>query len=154
MTSALTNQRRVIAFANSKQQFAEQLIWWRHTLVRPSGLYYDFKNHVCICKQLLLFNTGNGNHEHSNSNRLTHVPVVSKFFLLFDLMRWLLTWTMNIRWGLFSKISQIIGWFGQMGGINCGVFPVDFSAHILSLCVSLVHDFSLLNHYFNKKLRF
>ena len=39
MTSALTNQQRVIAFANSKQQFAEQLIWWRHTLVRPSGLY-------------------------------------------------------------------------------------------------------------------
>ena len=40
MTSALTNQRRVIAFANSKQQFAEQLIWWRHMLVRPSGLYW------------------------------------------------------------------------------------------------------------------
>ena len=34
MTSALTNQQQVIVFANSKQQFAEQLIWWRHLLVR------------------------------------------------------------------------------------------------------------------------
>ena len=45
MTSALTNQRRVIAFANSKQQFAEQLIWWRHTLVRPYRLYLP-NNHA------------------------------------------------------------------------------------------------------------
>ena len=54
MTSALTNQRRVIPFANSKQQFAEQLIWWRHTLVRPSGLY-DFELNVCFVS-FLAFN--------------------------------------------------------------------------------------------------
>ena len=45
-------------------------------------------------------------------------------------------WTMDMWWELFSKISQIIGPFGQMGRINCGVFkiiPVELSAHILSL---------------------
>jgi hypothetical protein len=39
---------------------------------------------------------------------------------------------------LFSKISQIIGRFGQRGRINSGVFgvlPFKLSAHILSLCV-------------------
>ena len=35
----------------------------------------------------------------------------------------------------FQQFSQIIGWFGQMGWINCGVFPVELSAHISSLCV-------------------
>ena len=85
------------------------------------------KNNICICKKLLLFYTRNGNHEHSNSNRLTHVPVVSKFFLLFDLMRW----SMNMWWGLFSKIFQIIGWFGQMGRINCWTI----STQLANLCV-------------------
>ena len=32
-------------------------------------------------------------------------------------------WT-YIWWELFSKIFQIIGWFGQMGWVNCGVFGV------------------------------
>ena len=47
------------------------------------------------------------------------------------------TWTMDIWWELFSKISQIIGWFVHMGCINFGIFggsPVELSAHILSLC--------------------
>ena len=38
-------------------------------------------------------------------------------------------------WEFFSKISQIIGRFGQMGRLHCGVFgvfPVELSAHILS----------------------
>ena len=35
----------------------------------------------------------------------------------------------------FSKISQIIGQFGQIGQIDCQVIPVELSAHILSLCV-------------------
>ena len=38
----------------------------------------------------------------------------------------------------FFKISQIIKQFGQMGQMICvvfGVFPVELSAHILSLCV-------------------
>ena len=41
-------------------------------------------------------------------------------------------WTMDMWWELFSKISQIIGWFGQMGRINCGVFQFNFQ-HIF-LC--------------------
>ena len=44
------------------------------------------------------------------------------------------TWTMDMWWVFFSKMSQIIGTFGQMGRINCGVFgvfPVELSAHIL-----------------------
>ena len=40
--------------------------------------------------------------------------------------------------GFFSRISQIIGQFGQMGQIDCGVFGlflVELSAQNLSLCV-------------------
>ena len=46
-------------------------------------------------------------------------------------------WTCDEDWGLFSDISQIIGWFRQMGQINHGifkVFPIEISVHILSLC--------------------
>ena len=50
----------------------------------------------------------------------------------------LLPWTMDMWCEHFSKMFQIIGWFGQMGPINCGVFgvfPVELFAHILSLFV-------------------
>ena len=57
-------------------------------------------------------------------------------------------WIMDIQWVFFSKISQIDCWFGQMGRINCGVFPVE-----LSLC-DLVHDYQLINHYFYKNKTF
>ena len=43
---------------------------------------------------------------------------------------------MDILKELFSKRSQIIGQFGQMGQNNCGVFPIELSVHTLSLCVS------------------
>ena len=52
--------------------------------------------------------------------------------------RYNISWTMNIWWGHFLKISQIIIRFRQMGQKSCGVFgvfPVEISAHILSLCV-------------------
>ena len=48
----------------------------------------------------------------------------------------------------FLNIFQIIGWLGQ---INCGLFEV-FPVEILAFChcVSLVHDFPLINTYFYK----
>ena len=53
----------------------------------------------------------------------------------------------------FSKIFQIIGRFGRMGRINCGVlgyFQSNYQ-HTFCHCVFLVHDFSLINHHFYKK---
>ena len=48
------------------------------------------------------------------------------------------SWTMDMWWGIFSKISQIsISKYGQMGQKYCrlfGVTPVEISAHILLLC--------------------
>ena len=62
-------------------------------------------------------------------------------------------WTMDMWWGLFSKISQIIGQFGQIGRINCGIFGLK-SQHTFCHCVSRVHDFPFINHYFYEKLSF
>ena len=39
------------------------------------------------------------------------------------------SWTMDMWWGLYPKIFQIISQFGQMGRINCVVFEI--SAHFL-----------------------
>ena len=36
---------------------------------------------------------------------------------------------------VMTIFSKIIGKFGQMGRINCRVFPIENSAHILVLCV-------------------
>ena len=36
---------------------------------------------------------------------------------------------------VFFKNIQIIGRFGQISQKYCGVFPVEYSAHILALCV-------------------
>ena len=33
-----------------------------------------------------------------------------------------------------KNISQMIGQLGQIGQMNCGVFPVEMSARFLSLC--------------------
>ena len=70
-----------------------------------------------------------------------------------DLERSSISWTMDTWWGLFSKIFQIIGQFWQMGPINFGVFwgylQLNYQ-HTLCHCVSLVHYFLLINHYFYK----
>ena len=57
---------------------------------------------------------------------------------------------------LFSKISQVIGHFVQMGRINCGYleyFQLN-SQQIFCHCLSLAHDYPLINHYFYKNLTF
>ena len=53
-------------------------------------------------------------------------------------------------WGPLSKLSQIIGHFGQMNcGVVLGVFLVKFLTLHLAM-VSLDHHFSLISHYFYK----
>ena len=63
------------------------------------------------------------------------------------------SWTMELWWGLFKKVSQMIGQFGQMGRINCGVSGV-IPADLVILCPYLLHYFSLINHYFYKNISF
>ena len=48
---------------------------------------------------------------------------------------------MDIRWGLFSRLSQIIGPFEEMDKINCGVFWVSTAKNLSRLC----HCMKVLN---------
>ena len=54
----------------------------------------------------------------------------------------------HVMSAFFKNIpNRLLISFGQMGRINCGVFPVELSAHY----VFLVHDYQSINHYFYKK---
>ena len=86
-------------------------------------IYWPFKNHK------LFFNF-----------------VLWRFYLAYCIQQWI----MDMWWQFFqkypkffSKISQIIGQFGQMGRINCGVFLIEISAHFV--IVFLGHDFLFIN---------
>ena len=83
-------------------------------------------------------------------------PTIENVWTFVDLERSSISWTMDTRYSLFSKIFQIINQFWQMGRINFGVFWGYLQlTYKLTFChfVSLVHGFSLINHYFYKKTK-